>query len=83
MAAQAETKVVPEDALDPEVRQETIQQTILIPGSATSVKPSTSYTNGARPSCSESRPYAPAISRRPPLGKPAIKNHLVDRSLAV
>lgn len=50
VAAQAETQGVPVGALNPEVRQATIQQTIWIcvPGCAASVKPSTRHTNGVK-----------------------------------
>jgi hypothetical protein len=40
--------VVPPEALSADVRQETIQQTICVPGYAASVRPSTSYTNGVK-----------------------------------
>jgi hypothetical protein len=39
---------VPADALNPEVGQETIWQTICVLGCAASAKPSTSYTNGVK-----------------------------------
>lgn len=39
---------MPVDALNPEVRQETLQQTTCVPGCAASVTPSTSYTNGVK-----------------------------------
>ena len=44
----AELPVVPAEALNPDVRQETIQQTICVPGYAASVRPSTSYTTGVK-----------------------------------
>lgn len=37
---------VPPEALNPDVHQETIQQTICVPGYTALVRPSTSYTNG-------------------------------------
>jgi hypothetical protein len=43
-----ELREVPPEALNPDVRQETIQQTICVPGYAASVRPSTSYTNGVK-----------------------------------
>lgn len=39
---------VPTEALNPDVRQETIQQTICVPGYAASVRPSTNYTSGVK-----------------------------------
>ena len=39
---------VPTEALNPDVRQETIQQTICVPGYTASVRPSTSYTTGVK-----------------------------------
>jgi hypothetical protein len=45
-APQAQT--VPAEALNPDVRQDTIQQTICVPGYTASVRPSTSYTNGIK-----------------------------------
>ena len=44
----AELPAVPAEALNPDVRQETIQQTICVPGYAASVLPSTSYTTGVK-----------------------------------
>ncbi|MEP6875849.1 MAG: hypothetical protein ABI887_15930, partial [Burkholderiales bacterium] len=41
-------KSVPAEALNLDVRQETIQQTICVPGYTASVRPSTTYTNGAK-----------------------------------
>ena len=42
------TQAVPSDALNPDVRQETIGQTICVPGYSASVRPSTTYTNGVK-----------------------------------
>lgn len=39
---------VPPEALNPDVRQETIHQTICVPGYTALVRPSTSYTNGVK-----------------------------------
>lgn len=39
---------VPAEALNADVRQDTIQQTICIPGYAASVRPSTNYTSGIK-----------------------------------
>ena len=39
---------VPAEALNPDVRQETIQQTICVSGYTASARPSTSYTNGVK-----------------------------------
>jgi len=39
---------LPAEALNPDVRPETIHQTICVPGYAASVRPSTSYTNGVK-----------------------------------
>ena len=39
---------VPAEALNPDVRQETITQTICVPGYTASVRPSTTYTNGVK-----------------------------------
>ena len=47
-AALPAQQTVPEDALNPDVRQDTIQQTICIPGYTATVRPSTSYTNGVK-----------------------------------
>jgi hypothetical protein len=41
----AELRAVPTEALNPDVRQETIQQTICVSGYTASVRPSTTYTN--------------------------------------
>ena len=43
--AGAAQQVVPMEALNPDVRQDTIQQTICIAGYTASVRPSTTYTN--------------------------------------
>jgi len=42
------TVVIPTEALNPDVRPETIDQTICVPGYAASVRPSTSYTTGVK-----------------------------------
>lgn len=47
-ASSAELPTVPTEALNPDVRQETIQQTICVPGYTASVRPLTSYTNGVK-----------------------------------
>lgn len=39
---------VPLEALNPDVREDTIQQTICVPGYAASVRPASSYTNGVK-----------------------------------
>ena len=39
---------VPSEALNPDVHQNTIAQTICVPGYTASVRPSTSYTNGVK-----------------------------------
>lgn len=39
---------VPVEALNPDVRPETIDETICVPGYAASVRPSTSYTSGVK-----------------------------------
>ena len=39
---------VPVEALNPDVRPETIDQTICLPGYAASVRPATTYTNGVK-----------------------------------
>ena len=41
-------QLVPPAALNPDVQQGTIQETICVPGYATSVRPSTSYTNDVK-----------------------------------
>lgn len=41
-------QVVPSEALNPDVRQDTIQQTICQPGYTASVRPSTTFTNGVK-----------------------------------
>ena len=43
-----ESSQLPREALNPDVRQETIQQTICVAGYAASVRPSTSFTNGVK-----------------------------------
>lgn len=47
-ASSAEFPAVPTEALNLDVRQETIQQTICVPGYTDSVRPSTSYTTGVK-----------------------------------
>ena len=42
------TQTVPAEALNPDVRQETIHQTICVSGYTASVRPSTIYTNGVK-----------------------------------
>lgn len=44
----AHQQVVPVEALNPDVQQSTIQQTICIAGYTASVRPSTTYTNGVK-----------------------------------
>ena len=79
VAAQTVTRGVPVDALTPEVRQETIQLTICIPGCAASVKPSTSYTNGVKAKLlREQKPARQPSPLRPLSGKPDIKNLRAD-----
>lgn len=39
---------IPAEALNPDVRQETIHETICVSGYAASVRPSTTYTNGVK-----------------------------------
>lgn len=46
--SEAVKKDVPAEVLNPDVRQETIQATICVPGYTASVRPSTSYTNGVK-----------------------------------
>jgi hypothetical protein len=41
-------QTVPAEALNPDVRQDTIQQTICQPGYTASVRPSTTFTNGVK-----------------------------------
>lgn len=41
-------QAVPIEVLNPDVRQETIQTTICVPGYTASVRPSTTYTNGVK-----------------------------------
>jgi hypothetical protein len=47
-AVSARLQVVPEDALNADVRQDTIQKTICVAGYTASVRPSTTYTNGVK-----------------------------------
>lgn len=44
----SELRAVPPEALNPDVRQETIHQTICVPGYTATVRPSTTYTNGVK-----------------------------------
>ena len=44
----ASRRTVPTEALNPDVRQATIQQTVCVAGYTASVRPSTSYTNGIK-----------------------------------
>ena len=44
----ATLQTVPEEALNPDVQQVTIQQTICVTGYTASVRPSTTYTNGVK-----------------------------------
>ena len=41
-------QTVPPEVLNPDVRQDTIGQTICVPGYTASVRPSTTYTNGVK-----------------------------------
>ena len=43
-----EAQTVPVETLNPDVRQDTIQQTICTPGYTASVRPATTYTNGVK-----------------------------------
>lgn len=47
-AATAPSQAVPTEALNPDVHQDTIQQTICVAGYTASVRPSTTYTNGVK-----------------------------------
>ncbi len=49
-------------ALNPDVRQETIGQTICVPGYAKSVRPDTSYTNGVKRILMEHARINPAVA---------------------
>jgi hypothetical protein len=42
------TQAVPHEALNPDVRPDTVQSTICVPGYTSSVRPSTSFTNGVK-----------------------------------
>lgn len=44
----ATIQAVPQEVLNPDVRQDTIRQTICISGYTASVRPSTTYTNGVK-----------------------------------
>ena len=44
----ASTVIVPVEVLNPDVRPETIDQTICVPAYTASVRPATSYTNGVK-----------------------------------
>ena len=46
--ATRDERTVPIEALNPDVHQETIDQTICVPGYTASVRPSTTYTNGVK-----------------------------------
>jgi len=46
--ATAPSQAVPAEALNPDVHQDTIQQTICVAGYTASVRPSTTYTNGVK-----------------------------------
>jgi hypothetical protein len=46
--ASAPSTSLPAEALNPDVRPETIDQTICVPGYAASVRPATSYTTGVK-----------------------------------
>ena len=48
VAEQAIALNIPEEVLNPDVRQDTIKQTICVPGYTASVRPSTTYTNGVK-----------------------------------
>lgn len=45
---QVAATVVPSEVLNPDVRQETIDVTICVPGYTASIRPSTSFTNGVK-----------------------------------
>lgn len=47
-AALTSLQTLPEEALNADVRQDTIQQTICVAGYTASVRPSTTYTNGVK-----------------------------------
>jgi len=44
----AQEQSIPPEVLNPDVRQETIGQTICVAGYTTSIRPSTNYTNGIK-----------------------------------
>lgn len=46
--AQDVQRLVPVEALNPDVHQDTINKTICVPGYTASVRPSTTYTNGVK-----------------------------------
>lgn len=46
--ASAPSQAIPPEALNPDVRQDTIQKTICVAGYTASVRPSTTYTNGVK-----------------------------------
>src|SRR5207245_1370076 len=48
LTAESAPQVVPTEALNSDVRQDTIQQTICTAGYTASVRPSTTYTNGVK-----------------------------------
>jgi len=58
------TQAVPSEALNPDVRQETIGQTICIPGYTASVRPSTTYTNGVKAKLLSERDLPQAAAAR-------------------
>jgi hypothetical protein len=60
--ARAELQAVPVEVLNPDVRQDTIQQTICVPGYAASVRPSTTYTNGVKAKLLRGRDLPPAAA---------------------
>jgi hypothetical protein len=47
-AALATLQAVPQEVLNPDVRQDTIRQTVCVSGYTASVRPSTTYTNGVK-----------------------------------
>lgn len=61
-ATPSQEAVVPAEALNPDVRQETIHQTICVPGYTASVRPSTTYTNGVKLKLLRERGLPPAAA---------------------
>jgi hypothetical protein len=55
-------QTVPSEALNPDVRQETIRQTICVPGYAASVRPSTTYTSGVKAKLLRERDLPPTAA---------------------